>query len=103
MTATRIVVKGDEVPETPWTDKANCRGHDPDLWFPTGGSTWEERKAVRFAVDICHACPVETECLEYALMYEQQGIWGGRTQREREAMRRVRNIPLVRVPLRAHL
>jgi WhiB family redox-sensing transcriptional regulator len=103
MTATRTTVKGKAVPKTPWTAQATCRGYEPSLWFPTGGSTWEERKAFRFAVDICKSCPVRDECLKYSLHYEREGIWGGRTQREREALRRQLRIDLVRVPSRAHL
>ena len=103
MTATRMTVRGDVVPDTSWSKDANCRGHDPNLWFPTGGSTWEERKAMRLAVETCRSCPVQAECRDYGLRYEREGIWGGLTPREREATRRAMGIPLVRVPARAHL
>lgn len=96
-------VKGEVVPDTSWADQANCRGHDPNLWFPNGGSTWEERKQIRLALDTCRQCPVKGPCLDYALRYEREGIWGGRTQREREALRRHLGLSLIRVPSRAHL
>lgn len=103
MTVTPTWVRGKEVPDTSWTKDASCRGHDPNLWFPTGGSTWEERKQIRTALDICRQCPVKEQCLNYALRHEREGIWGGRTQREREALRRHLNMSLIRVPARAHL
>ncbi len=34
----------------------------------------------RKAMTICGACPVESECLQYAMaMHEKYGIWGGKT------------------------
>ena len=41
---------------------------------------------------ICRSCPVKSECLEYAILNREYGIWGGMTQRERrtEVRRRIR-------------
>ena len=49
----------------------------------------------------CEACPVKTECLEYAMqteahysekiVTEQCGVWGGKDGKERIAIRRTRN------------
>lgn len=34
---------------------------------------------------MCDDCPVAQDCLEYALIYEEQGVWGGTTEKERDA------------------
>lgn len=66
-----------------WQADAACRGLDPDLFFPGQGEATSEIKAV------CASCPVQEECLLYALgLREQHGIWGGRSERERRKMRR---------------
>jgi WhiB family redox-sensing transcriptional regulator len=88
------------IPPTPWADDGACKGKDPAMWFPLGGNTWEERKIIREAIKICETCPVQQECLDHSLAWEQQGIWGGKTQRERDAIRRQRNIALSMIPIR---
>lgn len=38
---------------------------------------------------ICQTCPVQPECLEYAVAnFERFGIWGGLTERERRGIKR---------------
>lgn len=57
------------------------------MFFPVtrGFSTATDAKR------ICVACPVRAECLEYALENnERQGVWGGKTYRERMVLRRDR-------------
>lgn len=58
-----------------------------DLFFPNqGGSTTAAKQ-------ICAACPVRLACLQWALdNYEQYGIWGGLTERERRRLRVVNTI-----------
>lgn len=72
-----------------WRERAAClRVDDPDLFFPIGisGLTLvqvDEAKAV------CHRCPVEEQCLNWAMYVGHvEGIWGGTTESERRAMRR---------------
>ena len=36
------------------------------------------------AKQFCAECPVKRECLEFALIYNEKGIWGGTTEEERE-------------------
>lgn len=46
---------------------------------------------VREAKAICARCPVCETCLDYAIVTaEQFGIWGGKTERERRAIRKQR-------------
>jgi len=33
--------------------------------------------------DFCDTCPVRRKCLEFALVHDMQGIWGGMTEKER--------------------
>ena len=64
-----------------------CMISDPEAWFAT-----QERSASREtqnAKRLCQACPVQKECLAYAVANpELQGIWGGFTPRERVKLRK---------------
>lgn len=71
--------------DTSWTVQSACYGTDPALFFPERGEPTEPAKRV------CRTCPVQAECLEYALATgEKLGIWGGKSERERRAIRRQR-------------
>ncbi len=64
--------------------KAVCRGSDPDELFVQGA-------AQNRAKQICHGCPIRTECLADALDNRVEfGVWGGMTERERRALLRRR-------------
>lgn len=72
--------------EPDWMDQANCRGMDPDVWFPARGESLARQRA------ICAACTVRDQCLEYALAHGMNhGVWGGQSERERRRIRRDRN------------
>jgi predicted RecB family nuclease len=59
-----------------------CMEIDPELFFP---ETWAE---ARDAKKICSTCPVQKDCLSYALETNQSdGIWGGLTLEERRRLR----------------
>jgi hypothetical protein len=67
-----------------WLSKAKCRGKDTNVFFPNRGDSTLIAKALEF----CDPCPVSQECLAYALRTEQEvGIWGGKSARQRDAMR----------------
>lgn len=36
----------------------------------------------------CPRCPVMKDCLEWALVYRELGVWGGTTERQRRALER---------------
>ncbi len=66
-----------------WIEQANCRGVDPELFFPARGKPTRDAKA------LCKGCVVREECLDYALAHgERWGIWGGTTERDRRRLRR---------------
>lgn len=72
-----------------WAERAACAGHrDPQRWFP-------ERSfgGVGLARAVCANCPVEAECLEYALAnHIKVGVWGGLSEKERRPLRRQRRL-----------
>ena len=71
----------------PWEKHAACQRKPSvaDLFFPIRG----EDDKVRLAKSICAECPVQAECLAYALAHNiRYGIWGGKSERERRVLRR---------------
>lgn len=71
---------------TNWQLRGLCRGNHAHLFFPP--STFErkderQRREIR-AKSICQVCPVQSECVEYAMdIREPYGIWGGLTESDR--------------------
>jgi WhiB family redox-sensing transcriptional regulator len=71
--------------EYAWMLRGTCRGADTREFFPSNGL------GVEAAQQICRACPVKQECLEYALQnHIEQGVWGGASERERRRILRAR-------------
>jgi len=74
-----------------WRERALCAEVDPELFYPDTGQPAAPAK------NICRACEVRTDCLSWAMANgELFGVWGGTTERERKAMRRVRRIETVK-------
>lgn len=67
-----------------WMNRALCREVGGDLFFPDSGGDPTDAKRV------CRRCPVNTQCLDYALQFSVLGVWGGTTECERRRMRRER-------------
>jgi WhiB family transcriptional regulator, redox-sensing transcriptional regulator len=65
-----------------WMLRGACRGEDPELFFPRS-PTGPSLARVNSAKAICRRCPVQPNCLSYALITQQDGIWGGTTREER--------------------
>jgi WhiB family redox-sensing transcriptional regulator len=71
--------------EYAWMLQGECRGADTRAFFPSNGL------GVEAAQRICRGCPVQNECLEYALLNRiDQGVWGGASERERRRILRQR-------------
>jgi WhiB family redox-sensing transcriptional regulator len=71
-----------------WRTAATCRDTDPELFFPVG-TTGQALLQIAKAKSVCCECPVNVECLEFALETNQDtGIWGGTSEEERRQMRR---------------
>lgn len=65
-----------------WMKDAYCAGIDTELFFPEQGEQIEP-----LIVKMCEFCPVRKECIDYALKYNLEGIWGGMGKRSRERYR----------------
>ena len=71
-----------------WRADAICRDTDPELFFPVGTTGYALLQIAR-AKEVCGQCPVQGECLDYALETNQDsGIWGGTSEEERRVLRR---------------
>ncbi|MFD3958104.1 WhiB family transcriptional regulator [Streptomyces bacillaris] len=71
-----------------WRTHAACREEDPDLFFPIGTSGPAVVQAAE-AKAVCRTCPVQAQCLEWALENGQDtGVWGGLAEDERRALKR---------------
>ncbi|MFM7686781.1 MAG: WhiB family transcriptional regulator [Actinomycetota bacterium] len=71
-----------------WKKDAICRDTDPDLFFPVGTTGFALVQIDR-AKQVCGECPVNEDCLQYAIETNQDsGIWGGTSEEERRQIRR---------------
>ena len=76
-----------------WRERALCREHNPETWFPDDLPTSMRNRVTREAKAICETCPVAVECLTEAREAEggangrgRYGIRGGLTGTERAAL-----------------
>lgn len=68
-----------------WKEGGNCKGVDPDLFYPEKGESTVLGKA------ICRGCVVRAKCLDFALETSvKTGIWGGLSEYERRKLRSLR-------------
>ena len=68
--------------EDSWMEHSLCRGTDSNLFFPDKGLG--SASVYKYARKICDKCPVERQCLEYAVKNcINDGMWGGRSPNER--------------------
>jgi WhiB family redox-sensing transcriptional regulator len=83
-----------------WQDKALCKGTSGIFYGPEIHEGKVDR-IIReaYAKEICGACAVRSQCLDYALINKEQfGIWGGLTPEERG----VRTIRIRRAEINNH-
>ena len=76
-----------------WMAKAACRGSDEVSFFNDHYNNNSKIKKIKEAEAraLCGRCPVQPDCLEYAVVTVQQsGIWGGTDEDERIQIRRSR-------------
>ncbi|MEI6742088.1 MAG: WhiB family transcriptional regulator [bacterium] len=67
-----------------WKSKGACKDMDYKVFFA------ETKSLINMAIEACNSCPVKAQCLEYAMLNNERGIWGGTTEKRRVAM--LRNI-----------
>jgi WhiB family transcriptional regulator, redox-sensing transcriptional regulator len=75
--------------EGAWVEQANCRGSSK-LFVETIsnlGSLEVRSRRDMVAKAICNLCPVKEQCLNFALLHHEFGVWGGTNESDRAAMR----------------
>lgn len=71
-----------------WRASALCAHLDPDRFFPD----FSGAGSAIAAKQVCRRCPVEAECLVYALTHDERfGVWGATTPTERRRIRATRH------------
>lgn len=67
-----------------WRTKASCKNLPFAVFFPERG-----QNTPVIVKKMCKICPVKEECLEYAVLSNQQyGIWAGTSVKARRKLRR---------------
>src|SRR6478735_8584868 len=68
-------------PRNQWAEESLCKDRPRDeLFFTT--KRGRPSKSPTF-IPICKACPVSYECLNYAIVHNEDGVWGGTTRNQR--------------------
>jgi WhiB family redox-sensing transcriptional regulator len=91
----RCIVRG----SLAWQELGRCRDLDSDLFSPPLEHESPSQRHVRetAAKAVCGGCPVRAECLAWALASDERlGVWGGKSERERQALVRVHGQPALR-------
>ena len=76
-----------------WQREAACKNTslvNYESYYPSRGRTSEGK-----AKALCNTCPVQKDCLDHALKYEDYGFWGGVSAKGRERMRKELGIELI--------
>jgi WhiB family redox-sensing transcriptional regulator len=84
-----------------WVERGLCVGADPELFYPskdegapTGPRDMADRQRHQAALNICARCPVQSDCLTWALTTkEMYGVWGCTTPRQRVKMLGLPRLP----------
>lgn len=68
-----------------WRALGNCLDSDPEAWYP--GNIYDAQEVIM----ICNLCPVQAQCLTWALTNDEHfGVWGGVFMEDRIQRRRLR-------------
>jgi len=62
-----------------------CAETDPEVFMPDQAA---DSVHTQQAKAICRQCPIQQECLAFALRNGESGVWGGTSELERDRMRR---------------
>jgi len=88
----------DDIHTKRWQNKAQCKGQTNKM-FP------QHHKDITYILEarqICTQCPVQKECLNYALEFhpiDMHGVWAGLTSRQLAAEQKKRGIRPIRPSL----
>ena len=78
--------------EETWRTRAKCFDMDTNLFFSSDVAGVNQAKAICKGLDGAPPCPVIAQCLSHALsqpVTHDQGVMGGKSERERRQMRRI--------------
>lgn len=73
--------------------KARCKNADPGLFH---GDDKRDREPHPEAAKLCALCEHSSECLAWAMLHKESGVWGGTTVYQRAAL--LREFHRVRCP-----
>lgn len=82
-------VKSRHVRETNYFAGALCKGQSVERFFPTKRSNPELYRK------FCSSCPVQELCLEFSLVFNSYGVWGGLTRSQRARLPRAVKVEAV--------
>lgn len=78
----------DDLSDLSWESEALCSQTDPEAFFP------ENNTLAKDARRVCSICPVQVECLSFALKNDERyGVWGGSLEKERKQFAKTANEP----------
>ena len=64
--------------------QAACRGATSVFFADGAGESYDKAR------EVCAECPIQAECLDYALRnFEEFGFWGGKSPKERLPLQRL--------------
>ena len=83
-----MVDMGIDTSQFSWQRSAACNGLPSYIFYPEERSLPDfkedpEHKGKTYE-DFCQKCPVKYPCLDFALLHDMQGVWGGTTEKQRE-------------------
>jgi hypothetical protein len=64
-----------------------CRGSNTEMFYPE--IVQYTRVETKFYDKLCKDCPIKQACLEWGLVHERQGVWGGTTPDARVGIRKM--------------
>lgn len=84
-----LIENDDEEPKqrkrSEWSKYSACVGEPSSIFFPE--KRGRPRKIPAYAA-ICSTCPVMNECLNYALVHDEKGVWGNSTESQRNRLKK---------------
>jgi hypothetical protein len=72
-----------ETPLPKWERRA-CATADPNDFFTDDKADEVPETAGRY----CRVCEIQPSCLQWAMTYDEQGVWGNTTEMQRKRLKR---------------
>ena len=75
-----------KTPELPRWELRACQAMDPEIFWLDADTDADVPNHIALAA--CNRCEIAVSCLEWAMVHERLGVWGGTTPRQREKLKR---------------